>query len=166
MKSEPSGEPRALIADPHLVPSHHVAAHLAVDPELGLSADEVEARRRRHGANRLPEPVPRRLWQRVADQFREFMIVVLLGAAVLSGLIGDVVDTLAIVVIVLLNAAIGLSQEWRADRAMQALKRLAAPQASVHRDGAAATVETEHLVLGDVVLPRVACGSTRCGSGC
>ena len=100
----------------------------------------------------MPEAAPRRAWQRVADQFREFTIVVPLAAAVLSGLIGDVVDTIAIVVIVLLNAAIGLTQEWRADRAMQALKRLAAAQANVRRDGVAAAVETEHLVPGDVVL--------------
>ncbi|MBA2724139.1 MAG: HAD-IC family P-type ATPase, partial [Methylibium sp.] len=134
------------------MPAHQVAALLAVDPALGLAAGEVASRRQRHGANRLPEPAPRRLWQRVADQFREFMIVVLLAAALLSGLIGDVVDTIAIVVIVLLNATIGLTQEWRADRAMQALKRLAAAHATVRRDGVAAAVETEHLVPGDVVL--------------
>lgn len=145
MKSPP-------LADAHLHESHHVAERLAVDPAVGLDADEIDLRRSRHGANRLPEPPPRRAWQRVLDQFREFMIVVLLGAAVLSGLIGDMVDTLAIVVIVVLNAAIGLSQEWRADRAMQALKRLAAPQATVRRAGQSIAVDTEHLVPGDVVL--------------
>jgi len=138
--------------EPHLLPVHDVAARLNVDPARGLASDDVTRRRQRHGANRLPEPPPRRLWQRVADQFREFMIVVLLAAAVLSGLIGDLVDTLAIVVIVLLNAAIGLSQEWRADRAMQALQRLAATHATVRRDGRSSAVETEHLVPGDVVL--------------
>ena len=84
------------------MPAHQVAARLRVDPALGLAADEVASRRQRHGANRLPEAAPRRPWQRVADQFREFTIVVPLAAAVLSGLIGDVVDTIAIVVIVLL----------------------------------------------------------------
>lgn len=141
-----------MIDDPHLISAHEVAARLNVDPVHGLTSEEAITRRQRHGPNRLPEPAPRRLWQRVADQFREFMIVVLLAAAVLSGLIGDVIDTVAIVVIVLLNAAIGLSQEWRADRAMQSLRRLAAPQATVRRDGRPTAVETEHLVPGDVVL--------------
>jgi Ca2+-transporting ATPase len=140
------------IDDPHLVGAHQVAERLNVDLERGLASAEVESRRQRHGANRLPDPKPRRLWQRVADQFRQFMILVLLAAAVLSGLIGDLVDTLAIVAIVLLNAAIGLSQEWRADRAIQALKRLAAVHATVRRDGGTTPVDAEHLVPGDVVL--------------
>lgn len=145
-------EPKEHIEDPHLVAVHHVAQRLKVDPAQGLTNAEAELRRQRHGPNRLPESPPRRLWQRVVDQFREFMILVLMGAALLSGLIGDVVDTIAIVAIVILNAAIGLSQEWRADRAMQALKRLAAAQATVRRNGDTTGLDAEHLVPGDVVL--------------
>ena len=87
------------------------------------------------------------------DQLSDFMILVLLAAAVLSGLIGDLADTLVIVLIVVLNAAIGFWQAWRADQALQALQRMAAPHATVRRAGGQVQmVHTEHLVPGDVVL--------------
>ncbi|MBX3603854.1 MAG: cation-translocating P-type ATPase [Piscinibacter sp.] len=136
----------------HLHSAAAVAEHLAVDPAAGLADHEVSARRERHGPNRLPEPAPRSVATRVLDQFRDFMILVLLAAALLSGLIGDLVDTLAIVVIVLLNAGIGLVQEWRADKALQALQALAAPHATVRRAGQAQNVSADQLVPGDVVL--------------
>lgn len=137
---------------PHLHSADVVAGHLQVDPAHGLPVHEVEARRARHGANRLPEAPPRSIAARVLDQFRDVMILVLIGAALLSGLIGELADTLAIVVIVLLNAGIGVLQEWRADRALQALQALAAPQATVRREGRAQAVAAEQLVPGDVVL--------------
>ncbi|MBL8348731.1 MAG: cation-translocating P-type ATPase, partial [Burkholderiaceae bacterium] len=137
----------------HAREAQEVARQLGVQVEHGLAADEVAARRARHGPNRLPEAPPRPLWQRLLDPFRDFMIGVLLAAAVVSGLIGDLTDTLVIVAIVLINAAIGLWQQWRADAALQALGRLAAPHATVRRDaGRVQVVETEALVPGDVVL--------------
>jgi P-type Ca2+ transporter type 2C len=69
------------------------------------------------------------------DQFKDFMILVLIAAAVVAGVIGDPVDTIAIAVIVLLNAVLGFVQEYRAEKAMAALKKLAAPSATVIRDG-------------------------------
>lgn len=86
------------------------------------------------------------------DQFTDFMIVVLLVAAVISGFIGEVVDTIAILVIVLMNGAIGFIQEYRAERAMAALKQLAAAHARVLRDGAMTEVPAAGLVPGDVVV--------------
>ena len=138
--------------EPHALSAGDVARHLRVQPDVGLAADEIDARLLRHGPNRLPETAPRSWLQRVLDPFRDFMIMVLLAAAVLSGFIGDIADTVAIAVIVLLNAVIAIVQEWRADRAMQALRQLAAPRARVLRDGRMAVVETSQLVLGDVVL--------------
>jgi Ca2+-transporting ATPase len=139
--------------DAHKLAVAEVARHLEVQIDAGLAADEVVARRRRHGLNRLPEVPPRPAWKRLFDQFSDFMILVLLAAAVLSGVIGDVTDTLVILLIVALNAAIGFWQEWRADQALQALQRLAAPHATVRREGGLVqVVETEHLVPGDVVL--------------
>ncbi|AKJ29494.1 cation-translocating P-type ATPase [Caldimonas brevitalea] len=129
-----------------------MALALQVDPEQGLGEDAVDRRREQHGANRLPEAPPRGLARRVWDQLRDFMTLVLLAAAALSGWIGDWTDTVAILVIVLLNAVIGLTQEWRADQAVQALKRLATPQARVRRAGVDRLVDTEALVPGDVVL--------------
>ncbi len=86
------------------------------------------------------------------DQFADFMILVLLAAAVISGIVGDVKDTLAIVVIVVLNAVIGFVQEFRAERAMAALKQMAAGNARVVRGGETLTVPATELVPGDVVL--------------
>ena len=140
-------------AEAHAHPSADLARHLGVNFDTGLAADEVAQRQQRHGPNRLPEAPPRPAWKRLLDQFSDFMILVLLAAALLSGLIGDLADTLVIVVIVLLNAAIGFWQEWRADQALQALQRMAAPHATVRRaEGQVQVVATEHLVPGDVVL--------------
>lgn len=137
----------------HAHGSADLARHFGVDPQAGLPADEVLQRQQAHGPNRLPQAAPRPGWQRLLDQFRDFMILVLLAAAVVSGLVGDLADTVVILVIVLLNAAIGFWQERRADQALQALQRMAAPQATVRRAGGQVqVVHTEHLVPGDVVL--------------
>ncbi|MEJ6001725.1 cation-translocating P-type ATPase [Paucibacter soli] len=143
---------------PHSIDSQALAQHLGVRLDEGLAADEVLARQQAHGPNRLPEAPPRPAWARALDQFRDFMILVLLAAALLSGLIGDLADTLVILLIVLLNAAIGFWQEWRADQALSALQRMAAPQATVMRAGGQRhVVATEHLVPGDVVLLEAGC---------
>ena len=143
----------APLTDPHTRAASDVARHLGVQIDQGLAADEAGARLALHGPNRLPEAAPRPVWARLLDQFRDFMILVLLAAALLSGLIGDLADTVVIIVIVVLNAGIGFWQEWRADQALQALRRMAAPHATVRREGGQVrVVETEHLVPGDVVL--------------
>jgi len=86
------------------------------------------------------------------DQFADFMILVLIAAAVISGLIGDIKDTLAIAVIVLLNAVIGFVQEYRAERAMAALKKMAAAHAQVVRNGERQLLPAAGIVPGDIVL--------------
>ena len=141
------GEPRW-----HTRSAEEAARALAVEPALGLDPAQAEARFLQHGPNALPEGRRRSIARMVLDQFSDFMILVLIAAAVVSGIIGDAVDTIAIVVIVVLNGVIGFFQEWRAERAMAALKKLAAPSARVRRDGAVATLAAERLVPGDVVL--------------
>ena len=139
--------------EPHTLPAIEVARQLDVTVDTGLASTEVDARQHRYGLNRLPEAQRRPVWKQLLDQFRDFMILVLLAAALLSGLIGDVADTLVIALIVVLNAAIGFWQERRADQALQALQRMAAPHTTVRRDGGQVqVVETAHLVPGDVVL--------------
>ncbi len=118
----------------------------------GLSSAEAKERLARHGPNALPEGRRRSPLRMLADQFADFMIVVLIAAAVISGIVGEPSDTLAIVVIVLLNAVIGFVQEWRAERAMAALRLMAAPTARVRRDGTVATLPADALVPGDIVL--------------
>ena len=86
------------------------------------------------------------------DQFKDFMILVLIAAAVVAGVIGEPSDTIAIAVIVVLNAVLGFVQEYRAEKAMAALKKMAAPSATVIRDGIPETVTANQLVPGDLVI--------------
>ena len=101
----------------------------------GLSQSEAEERLRRYGPNELVEKgkiSPFRLW---LEQFKDFLIIILLIAVVLSAILGETVDALVIFVIILFATTLGFFQEYRAERAMEALKRMAAPKASVIRDG-------------------------------
>jgi P-type Ca2+ transporter type 2C len=119
---------------------------------IGLSADEAARRYAKYGPNLLHEAPRRSLPAMFAAQFADLMIVVLVAAATVSGLIGDVADTIVIAAIVVLNAALGVAQEFRAERAMAALKAMAAPTAIVLRDGDRHNVAAAELVPGDVVL--------------
>jgi Ca2+-transporting ATPase len=136
----------------HALPGAEVARRFGVDPGTGLSAHAASDRLHRHGANTIRERPPRARWRMFVDQFTDFMILVLIGAAVVSGVIGDIKDTVAIVLIVLLNAVIGFIQEMRAERAMAALKKMAATGAMVLRDGRKLAVPASQLVPGDIVL--------------
>ena len=118
----------------------------------GLSSAEAGRRLAGHGPNLLREGRRRTALGLLARQFSDFMILVLLAAAVVSGLIGDVVDTLAIVAIVVLNAVVGFVQEYRAECALAALKAMAAPTATVVREATVAVIPAAELVPGDVVL--------------
>ena len=140
------------LAAPHALSVEAVATALDVRPDRGLSPPEVQARVDRHGRNSLPETAPRGWALRLVDPFRDFMTLVLLGAAALSGLVGELADTVTILVILVLNAVIGMVQAWRADHAMQALRQLAVPHARVRRNGQVEAVEARDLVPGDVVL--------------
>ena len=118
----------------------------------GLAASAAAERLRRYGANAIVEQARRPPWRMLLDQFRDFMILVLIAAAVIAGLVGEPQDSIAIVVIVLLNAILGAVQEFRAERAVAALRRMAVPATAVLRDGAARTIAADDLVPGDVVL--------------
>ncbi len=136
----------------HSLNSDQLEQQLGTDLQQGLSKKEIKQRQAQYGHNRLDEGKGRPLWRMFSDQFRDFMIMVLLAAALISGLIGDAVDTIAILVIVVLNAVIGAVQEYRAERAMAALKAMAAPSAQVVRDGLIHELSAAELVPGDLVL--------------
>lgn len=141
------------IAPPwHTLPVPEVSDKLASSLDSGLSPEECKRRAEHFGANELIEKPPRPIWRMLLDQFADFMILVLIAAALISGMIGDIEDTLAIVVIVLLNALIGFVQEFRAERAMAALKQMSAASARVLRGGEQLTVPAKELVPGDIVL--------------
>ncbi len=136
----------------HTDTAETTAHALQVDATLGLRQDEADERLINHGRNviaatRAPGPV--RLFAR---QFTDVLVLILLAAAVIAGVIGDLTDTLVILFIVLLDAVVGFVQEYRAERAVAALKQLAASEALVLRAGEAATVAATELVPGDVVL--------------
>jgi Ca2+-transporting ATPase len=117
----------------------------------GLSRLQVAQRRAQHGPNVLDEAPRRSHIAMLAAQFADVMVLILIAAAIVSGLIGDLTDTLIIVAIVVLNAILGFVQEFRAERAMAALKAMAAPSASVVREGASVAIAASELVPGDVV---------------
>ncbi len=118
----------------------------------GLTSQEAQRRLYEFGPNRLLEKKRRGPVMMFLDQFKDFMILVLIGAAVVSGLVGEVSDTVAIVVIVVLNAIVGFVQEYRAEKAMDALKRMATPKAVVLREGQPMEVSSDEIVPGDIVL--------------
>jgi Ca2+-transporting ATPase len=118
----------------------------------GLSAAEAEKRLEKCGPNELKEKKKKSAFAMFLDQFKDFMIIVLIIAAVVSGLVGEPADTIAIIVIVILNAVIGFVQEYRAEKAMAALKKMSAPDATVRRDGDPRSVPASRIVPGDIVL--------------
>ncbi|MCW8956449.1 MAG: cation-translocating P-type ATPase [Gammaproteobacteria bacterium] len=118
----------------------------------GLSTQQASQKLQQFGPNRLPEAHHRSLLAMLLGQFSDFMILVLLAAALISGIIGEPQDTIAILVIILLNATIGVVQEFRAERAVATLRSLATPDAQVMRDGKVVTISTIDLVPGDLVL--------------
>ena len=118
----------------------------------GISNTEAQKRLNEFGTNELQEKKKRTTLLMFLDQFKDFMILVLIGAAVIAGIIGDLADTLVIIAIVIINAIIGFVQEYRAEKAMEALKKMAAHSATVLREGAIARVAAAELVPGDVVM--------------
>lgn len=119
---------------------------------LGLNSDTAEEKLLQTGPNELQEGKKKSIAGMLLAQFKDVMILILLGAAVISGIIGDVTDTIVILVIVMLNAVIGFLQEYRAEKAMQALKQMAVTQTRVLRDGISNWLPATVLVPGDVVL--------------
>ncbi len=118
----------------------------------GLTTADAEGKLVKYGPNELQEGEKKSIAAMLLAQFKDVMILILLAAAIVSGIIGDLTDTIVILVIVLLNAIIGFFQEYRAEKAMQALKQMAVTQARVLRDGTSSWMSATALVPGDVVL--------------
>ncbi len=136
----------------HQVTAAEATRRLDVNPETGLSSEEAAARQQHYGPNHLKETPPRSRWLLLADQFKGVLILVLIGAAVLAAIIGDMTDAVVILIVVLINAFLGFSQEQRAEQSLAALKKMLAPTAEVRRDGKTVTLSADLLVPGDIVL--------------
>ncbi len=124
---------------------------LDADPDNGLTDEAVAERTRRFGRNELAEEPPTPLWTRIFSHFNELVVWILLVAAAVSALIGDLIDMAAILAIVVLNVAIGVFQEERASRALAALRKLSSPVVRVIRRGSLQSVPARDVVPGDVV---------------
>jgi Ca2+-transporting ATPase len=125
---------------------------LTADAEAGLSPAEAQRRLGEHGPNELVERGLKSPWRILWEQLTGLMVVILIVAAVVSGALGDWKDAIAILAIVVLNAVLGFSQEFRAEKAMAALKQLAVPTVRVRRNGHVVEISARELVPGDVVL--------------
>ncbi len=138
------------------------ATHLETALHDGLTEKQVRLRQEQFGPNELQEAPPRGFWRMLLDQFNQFLVIILIVAAIVSALIGwtefnrtgdttEFIDAIAIMTIVILNAILGVVQEGRAEEALAALKKMAAPNARVLRNGHILTVPSRELVPGDLV---------------
>lgn len=118
----------------------------------GLTGAETEKRLEKFGENILKSHNRISPWQIFIAQFLDFMVLVLIGAAVISGLLGEKADAITIIAIVVLNAILGFVQEYRAEKSLEALKGLTAPQASVLRDSKIQKIAAKYLVPGDILI--------------
>ncbi len=136
---------------PHLLSKTELYRLAESGPE-GLSKSQAQHRAAQSGPNRLAEEKRPNIFSRIAGQIMDPMVLVLLAAALISALFGEWADSGVIAVVILLNSALGVYQEGRAEKAIEALARTAAPQAVVRRDNALKRISAEELVVGDIVL--------------
>ncbi|HLT34913.1 MAG TPA: cation-transporting P-type ATPase, partial [Enhygromyxa sp.] len=122
------------------------------DLQRGLERDEAARRLAAQGPNELAAHRSTPLWRLILRQFESPLVLILVAAAAVAGALGDVVDAVAIAVIVALNAVIGFVQERKAERAMTALRSLTAPRATVRRSGELAAIPAREVVVGDILV--------------
>lgn len=133
-------------------PAEAACRRLKTDAAAGLTAGEAAERLAGFGPNALRETGRRSLWSMIARQFQDFTTLVLVAAAIIAGIVGDLTDTAVISAIVILNAAIALTQEFRAQKAIIDLRKLAASKAVVLRDGSRQHIDATEVVPGDIVI--------------
>ncbi len=135
----------------HQLDTKQVITQLNTDSESGLTNAEAERRLEQYGLNELVEKGAKSPWLILWDQLKELMVVILIIAAIVSFLLGEHEDAIIILAIVILNAAIGFSQEYRAEQAVAALKKLSVPTVQVRRNGRTEEISARELVPGDIV---------------
>ncbi len=129
-----------------------IVGELKTHVEMGLSHEEAAERLRTHGPNELTEKPRPGFLKLLLAQFNNFLVIILIVAALVSLLLGEWIDSIAILFIVVLNSAVGVVQESKAEKAIAALRKMAAPSAQVIRGGHQVTVPARELVVGDIVL--------------
>ena len=121
-------------------------------PIDGLTSTQAEERRRTSGWNELTAAKSKPLWKLFLEQFQDFLVIILIIAAIISGLLGDAESAVVILVVITLNAILGTVQTRQAERSLNSLKNLSAPKASVFRDGSVVQLPARDLIPGDIVL--------------
>lgn len=134
-----------------------ILKELNVNPKQGLSDAEVLTRQEQYGLNQLRESKKKTLFMMFIDQFKDFLVIILIIAAIVSVVVGFVegeglIDGIIIIAIVLLNAVLGVNQEQKANNALAALKKMSSPNAKVIRNGKTIEISSEQLTVGDIVL--------------
>ncbi|MBO8126646.1 MAG: cation-translocating P-type ATPase [Firmicutes bacterium] len=136
----------------HAYPVERVFQELGISPEVGLTLEQVQERQRQYGVNELKEAPPRSLWIMLVEQFTDYLILILIGAALVSAFLGEIQDSVVIMIIVLINALLSVIQERKAENALAALKAMSAPQATVKRGGRIQEIPANQLVPGDIIF--------------
>src|SRR5215475_888754 len=152
MQADTLGQPATAGQNWYARSPDEVAADLGVDPGAGLSAARAAELLAANGPNALPEEKPKPGWRRFLDQYRTYMQIILIAAAVVSLVIKEWSTGVLLILLTVLNAVIGMRQEGKAESAMNALKSMMKATARVRRDGAEAQIPAEQVVAGDVVL--------------
>ncbi|MBC7194178.1 MAG: HAD-IC family P-type ATPase [Caldisericia bacterium] len=125
---------------------------LDVDERCGLTKEEAENRLKIYGENALPEKKPKSIFVRIYDQIKNFLVLILIFSAIISAFLGELIDSIAIIAIVIINAFIGIYQEINAEKSLKALKQLSSPTTKVIREGKIIQIPTRELVPGDIVI--------------
>ena len=135
-----------------------IAKNLKTNINIGLSDDEAQKRFDRYGPNNLKEKKKESIFVKFIKQFNDFMIITLIIAAIISAVVSklngeaDYIDSIIIVAIVIFNAIMGLVQEQKAEKSLEALKKMSAPNAKVRRDGRVQEIDATLVVPGDIVI--------------
>lgn len=125
---------------------------LDVDFEKGLSDEDARKNLEEYGPNELKEEKQKSFFKKLLEQFTDFLVLILIVAAIVSAAVGEVKDAIVIIAIVIVNAFLGLYQEGKAEKALEALKKMSSPNAKVRRDGNVIEIPSAELVPGDIVL--------------
>lgn len=141
-----------MIQEPYKLTLEELIQTLGVDTAHGLTAEEAAKRLEQYGPNALKEKKRQTLLQKVLAQFKDVMVLILIAASVVSAALGEYIDASVIIAIVVINAILGVVQEGRAEKAIEALKKMTSPQARVLRGGEQRLIAAAELVPGDVVL--------------
>ena len=137
--------------------SDEVIKSLETDEIVGLQQEETEKRKAEYGLNELKGKKKKSLIIRFLEQFKDFMIIVLIIAAIISGIVGytngeGFTDTIIIMIVIIANAVIGVMQENKAEKSLEALKKLSGHSAKVIREGKQYILQSKELVPGDIVI--------------